>query len=111
MNQITEAIVAVVVLVVMFFLGFAAGVSHVETKQMKTQQKQIVAKEKLATQITNQDQKIQAEADAKEVQQTKVIIQKEVVYRDRIKNPDVRKCVSDSGLLGLYDSTVSDTTK
>ena len=111
MNQITEAILAVVVLVIMFFFGFASGVSHVETKDLKAQQKQVVIKDKLATKITNQDQQIVADDAKKTAPQAKVIIQKEVVYRDRIKNPDVRKCVSDSGLLGLYDATVSSATQ
>ena len=32
------------------------------------------------------------------------VIEKEVIYRDRIKNPDTSKCVADSGLLDLYNS-------
>lgn len=36
-----------------------------------------------------------------------VITQKEVVYRDKIKNPDTVKCIANSGLLDLYDATMS----
>lgn len=36
-----------------------------------------------------------------------IVNQKEIVYRDKIKNPDTVKCIADSGLLDLYDTTMS----
>ena len=46
-----------------------------------------------------------AQSKAAEVR-TVEVIKKEVVYRDRIKNPDTARCVASSGLLQLYDATL-----
>ena len=34
------------------------------------------------------------------------VIKKEVIYRERIKDPVVHRCVADSGLLDLYDASL-----
>ena len=34
------------------------------------------------------------------------VTKREVIYRDRIKDPAVRDCVANSGLLDLYDATL-----
>jgi hypothetical protein len=34
------------------------------------------------------------------------VIKREVIYRDKIKDPAVRDCVADSGLLNLYDASL-----
>ena len=92
-------------------VGFFTGVHHDQFKQLKIQQKITVERDKLQTTLNEKDQKIQQLEGEAAARQDKVIYQKEVVYRDKIKNADVRKCVADSGLLGLYDATVSGTGK
>ena len=92
-------------------VGFFTGVHHDQFKQLKVQQKITVERDKLQTKINAKDVQIQQLQAAAAAKQDKIIYQKEVVYRDKIKNADVRQCVVNSGLLGLYDATVSATGK
>lgn len=60
----------------------------------------------LQAQLATRDQQLadsQAEAAQK---RTVVVVQKEVIYRDKVKDPVVRDCVANSGLLDVYDATL-----
>ena len=60
----------------------------------------------LQAQLATRDQQLadsQAEAAQK---RTIVVVQKEIIYRDKIKDVAVRDCVANSGLLDLYDATL-----
>ena len=111
MNDLTEGIIAAAILLVVATMGFVTGVHHNQFKELKTQQKLVADRDKLQVSLTQKDQQIQQLQTVQNEKQDKVIIQKEVVYRDKIKEPDVRKCIADSGLLGLYDATVSGAGK
>ena len=67
----------------------------------------------LQAQLATRDQQLadsQAEAAQK---RTEIVIKREVIYRDKIKNVVVRDCVVNSGLLDVYDATLglSDTAE
>ena len=67
----------------------------------------------LQAQLATRDQQLagsQAEAAQK---RTEIVIKKEVIYRDKIKDVAVRDCVANSGLLDVYDATfgLSDSTE
>ena len=60
----------------------------------------------LQAQLATRDQQladIQAVAAQK---RTEIVIKREVIYRDKIKDVAVRDCVANSGLLDLYDATL-----
>ena len=60
----------------------------------------------LQAQLATRDQQLadsQAEAAQK---RTMVVVQKEIIYRDKIKDVAVRDCVANSGLLDVYDATL-----
>lgn len=60
----------------------------------------------LQAQLATRDQQL-ADSQALAAQKrTEVVIKKEVVYRDRIKDVAVRDCVANSGLLDVYDATL-----
>lgn len=60
----------------------------------------------LHAQLATRDQQL-ADSQALAAQKrTVVVVQKEVIYRDRIKDVATRDCVANSGLLDLYDSTL-----
>lgn len=60
----------------------------------------------LANQLATRDLQLAvAQREAMEAR-TKTTIKTEVVYREKIKNPDTRRVIADSGLLQLYDSTL-----
>ena len=60
----------------------------------------------LQGQLATRDAQLAAEQSKSADVRTVEVIKKEVVYRDRIKNPDTARCVADSGLLQLYDATL-----
>ena len=60
----------------------------------------------LQSQLATRDQQL-ADSQAKAAQKRAVVVvQKEVIYRDKIKDVAVRDCVANSGLLDLYDATL-----
>ena len=67
----------------------------------------------LQAQLATRDQQLAASQEEVAQKRTEIVIKKEIVYRDRIKDVAVRDCVVDSGLLDLYDATLglSDSTE
>ena len=60
----------------------------------------------LQAQLATRDQQL-ADSLAKIAQKrTEIVIKKEVIYRDKIKDVAVRDCVANSGLLDVYDATL-----
>jgi len=60
----------------------------------------------LQAQLATRDQQL-AESQARAAQKrTEIVIKKEVIYRDKIKDVSVRDCVANSGLLDYYDATI-----
>jgi hypothetical protein len=60
----------------------------------------------LQAQLATRDQQL-ADSQALAAQKrTVVVVQKEVIYRDKIKGVAVRDCVANSGLLDVYDATL-----
>ena len=67
----------------------------------------------LQAQLATRDQQL-AESQAMAAQKrTEIVIKREVIYREKIKDVAVRDCVANSGLLDLYDATIglSDTAE
>ena len=60
----------------------------------------------LQAQLATRDQQL-ADSQALAAQKrTEIVIKREVIYRDKIKDVAVRDCVANSGLLDLYDATL-----
>ena len=60
----------------------------------------------LQAQLATRDQQL-ADSQALAAQKrTEIVIKREVIYRDKIKDGAVRDCVANSGLLDLYDATI-----
>lgn len=60
----------------------------------------------LQAQLATRDQQL-ADSQALAAQKrTEIVIKREVIYRDKIKDVAVRDCVANSGLLDVYDATL-----
>ena len=60
----------------------------------------------LQSQLATRDKQL-ADSQALAAQKrTEIVIKREVIYRDKIKDVDVRDCVASSGLLDVYDATI-----
>ena len=60
----------------------------------------------LQAQLATRDQQLSASQAQAAQKRTVVVVQKEIIYRDKIKDVAVRDCVANSGLLDVYDATL-----
>lgn len=60
----------------------------------------------LQAQLATRDQQLAASQALAAQKRTVVVVKKEIIYRDKIKDVVVRDCVANSGLLDLYDATL-----
>lgn len=100
MNTLTAIIGTLIISAGIFTLGYSQGKQSVKVEQFEayvTLQKRVTT---LDTDLLRA-QSVQAESRDKEV------IKYVTVYRDRIKDPVIDNAVRDSGLLAVYDASVS----
>ena len=60
----------------------------------------------LQAQLATRDQQLAASQEEAAQKRTVVVVQKEIIYRDKIKDVAIRDCVAHSGLLDVYDATL-----
>ena len=60
----------------------------------------------LQAQLSTRDQQLAASQEEAAQKRTEIVIKREVIYRDKIKDVAVRDCVANSGLLDVYDATL-----
>ena len=83
--------------------GRSTATAEIESEQAKQHNKQWGELFALQGQLATRDLQLAEEQQKKAQIRTVKVIEKEVIYRDRIKNPDAAKCVADSGLLDLIN--------
>ena len=92
--------------------GRSTATAEIESEQAKQHNQQWSELFALQGQLATRDLQLAEEQQKKAKVRTVKAIEKEVIYRDRIKNPDTAKCVADSGLLQLIDAANGfDSTK
>lgn len=84
--------------------GRSTATAEIESEQAKQHNKQWSELFALQGQLATRDLQLAEEQQKKAQVRTIKVIEKEVIYRDRIKNPDTAKCIADSGLFDLYNS-------
>ena len=60
----------------------------------------------LQSQLATRDQQLAASQVEAAQKRTEIVIKREVIYREKIKDVAVRDCVANSGLLDIYDATL-----
>ena len=85
--------------------GRSTATAEIESEQAKQHNKQWGELFALQGQLATRDLQLAEEQQKKAQIRTVKVIEKEVIYRDRIKDPAVAKCVVGSGLLELIDSS------
>ena len=84
--------------------GRSTATTELGSEQAKQHNKQWSELFALQSQLATRDLQLAEEQQKKAQTRTIKVIEKEVIYRDRIKNPDTAKCVADSGLLDLINA-------
>ena len=84
--------------------GRSTATAEIESEQAKQHNRQWSELFALQGQLATRDLQLAEEQQKKAQVRTIKVIEKEVIYRDRIKNPDTAKCVADSGLLDIINA-------
>lgn len=117
MNIPTKLWIAMCVLVAAFGVGYGYG-HHVASiaakadaqelalKQAATANQAWVERFTLQAQLATRDQQLADSQEEAAQKRTKIVIKREVIYRDKIKDVAVRDCVANSGVLDVYDATL-----
>ena len=84
--------------------GRSTATAEIESEQAKQHNKQWSELFALQGQLATRDLQLAEEQQKKAQVRTVKVIEKEVIYRDRIKNPDAAKCIADSGLFELINT-------
>ena len=92
-------------LYVAYLHGRSTATAEIEYEQAKQHNKQWGELFVLQGQLATRDLQLAEEQQKKAQIRTVKVIEKEVIYRERIKNPDTAKCVADSGLLNLINAS------
>ena len=100
MNTLTAIAAAAVVMLVTYTVGFSNGKTSVKVSQFK--EYQILESRLNATDI----ELLQAKAE-RDASRDKKVVKYVTVYRDKIKDPVTAECVRNSGLLDVYNMSIS----
>ena len=120
----TKLWIAICALVAAFGVGYGYG-HHVASVAAKTDAQELALTQAAAAnqawaerftlqaQLATRDQQLAASQAEAAQKRTEIVIKREVIYRDKIKDVAVRDCVANSGLLDVYDATLglSDPTE
>ena len=113
----TKLWICICVLVAAFGVGYGYG-HHVASVAAKADAQELALKQAatsnqawaerftLQAQLATRDQQLVASQEEAAQKRTEIVIKREVIYRDKIKDVATRDCVANSGLLDLYDATI-----
>ena len=117
MSVPTKLWIAICALVAAFVVGYGYG-HHVASVAAKADAHELALKQAatanaawaerfaLQAQLATRDQQLAASQEEAAQKRTEIVIKREVVYRDKIKDVATRDCVANSGLLDVYDATI-----
>lgn len=111
MKPLTLVAVVLAVLAVVFTVGYSQGRKSVKLEDFKEYKKTVEAGKKLQSELADKDIALMTKQQELNEARDKKVVKYVTVYRDRIKDPAVAQCVRDSGLLDVYDATVSTPVK
>ena len=120
----TKLWIYICALVAAFVVGYGYG-HHVTSVAAKADAQELALKQSeaanqawaerftLQAQLATRDHQLAASQEEAAQKRTEIVIKREVIYRDKIKDVATRDCVANSGLLDLYDATLglSDTAE
>ena len=113
----TKLWISICALVAAFGVGYGYG-HHVASVAAKADAQELALKQAatanqawaerfaLQAQLATRDQQLAASQAEAAQKRTEIVIKREVIYRDKIKDVATHACVANSGLLDLYDATL-----
>lgn len=99
-------IVTIVLLALAFWWGYSQGKQSVKLDDFKEYQAAVESRDALQEKLNASDVELQKKQQELKEARAKKVVEKVIIYRDRIKDSTTAQCVKDSGILELYDATV-----
>lgn len=96
----------VVLLAAVYLWGYHTGSSSAQADADRSAVVSWGERAVMAGKLADADQKLADAQAARADAQKRVMVKYVEVYRDKIKNPNVAKCVADSGLLDAYNASI-----
>lgn len=106
MLQRVVIVVGIVFVICTYWLGYYHGKQSVKLDDFKEYKAAVEARDALQEKLNASDVELQKmQRELKEARDKKVV-EKVTIYRDRIKDSTTAQCITESGILDLYDATV-----
>lgn len=94
------------IMVAVYAMGYFSGKNAVKLDDFKEYKAAVEARDALQEKLNASDVELQKKQQELKEARTKKVVEKVIIYRDRIKDSATAQCVKDSGILDLYDATV-----
>lgn len=94
------------IMVAVYAMGYFSGKNAVKLDDFKEYKAAVEARDALQEKLNASDVELQKKQRELKEARTKKVVEKVIIYRDRIKDSATAQCVKDSGILDLYDATV-----
>lgn len=111
MKPLTLIAIVLAILAAVFTVGYSQGRKSVKLEDFKEYKASVEARDKLQSELADKDIALMTKQQELNEVRDKEVVKYVTVYRYRIKDPVVAQCVRDSGLLEVYDATVSTSGK
>lgn len=95
------------VMVAVYTMGYFSGRNAVKLDDFEEYKTLVEKRDSLQSELNDKDVALLEAQQERNELRDKEVVKYVTVYRDRIKDPVIAQCVRDSGLLDVYDATVS----
>lgn len=99
------------IMIAVYAMGYFSGKNAVKLDNFEEYKTLIKKRDSLQTELNDKDVALLEAQQERNELRDKEVVKYVTIYRNRIKDPAVAQCVRDSGLLDVYDSTVSTAGK
>lgn len=111
MKILYSVIGALLLTIILWVHGYSQGRNSVKLEDFKEYKDTVEARNKLQIELADKDIALMTKQQELNEVRDKEVVKYVTVYKDRIKDPATAQCVRDSGLLDVYDATVSTPIK
>lgn len=94
------------IMVAVYAMGYFSGKNAVKLDDFKEYKEVVKARDALQEKLNASDVELQKKQQELKEARAKKVVEKVIIYRDRIKDSATAQCVKESGILDLYDATV-----
>lgn len=94
------------IMVAVYAMGYFSGKNAVKLDDFEEYKAAIEARDALQEKLNASDVELQKKQQELKEARDKKVVEKVIVYRDRIKDSTTAQCITESGILDLYDATV-----